>query len=133
MYQNNQKVRDWTIENIRFHENGFTIPAGTSEEEIVKMKAESKRLGKEAVKIIQKLRETGVKVDYSARDAKLKEIVPGMSSAEQSKIRMEASKLAQEAENRAVAEPRKALEDLLANSAYPDIFKENCVHSITIP
>lgn len=47
-----------------------------------------------------------------------------MSSAEQSKIRMEASKLAQEAENRAVAEPRRALEELFANSAYPDIFKE---------
>ncbi|CAL7894442.1 TonB-dependent receptor domain protein [Fusobacterium necrophorum subsp. funduliforme] len=124
MYQNNQKVRDWTIENITFHEKGFKIPTGSSEVEIAKMKAESNRLGKEAVKIIQKLRETGVKVDYSARDAKLNEIIPGMSSAEQSKIRMEASKLAQEAENRAVAEPRRALEELFANSAYPDIFKE---------
>ena len=124
MYQNNQKVRDWMIENIRFRENGFKIPEGTSEEEIAKMKAESKRLGKEAVEIIRKLRETGAKVDYSARDAKLKEITPGMSSADQSKIRREAYKLGKEAEAKAVADPRKALEELIKNSAYPDIFKD---------
>lgn len=124
MYQNNQKVRDWTIENITFRENGFTIPAGASEEEIAKINAESKRLGKETVKIIQKLRETGVKVDYSARDAKLKEITPEMSPMEQAKIKQEALKLAKEAENKAVAEPRKALEELIANSEYSELFKQ---------
>ncbi|EFS21083.1 TonB-dependent receptor [Fusobacterium gonidiaformans 3-1-5R] len=125
MYQNNQKVRDWAIENILFSEKSFTIPTGTSEEEIAKMKEESKRLGKEAVKIIQNLREKGIKVDYSAKEEKLREITSGMSPADQARIRKEANELGKEAEERVLAEPRKELEELIAKSAYPDIFKKH--------